>query len=72
VFLSARKGAETTQPKRCCYGDATMRSTISASKDDEMVRCLIPSLLDRCQVGVFELWVPGRTAACGCEVEDRP
>ena len=30
------------------------------------------SLLDRCQAGVFELWVPGGAAACGCKVEDRP
>jgi hypothetical protein len=30
------------------------------------------SLLDRCQAGVFELWVPGCAAACGCGVEDRP
>jgi hypothetical protein len=30
------------------------------------------SLLDPCQAGVFELWVPGGAAACGCEIEDGP
>src|SRR5690349_13049991 len=35
-------------------------------------RVTASSLLDRCQVGVFELWVPSGTAACACEVKDRP
>jgi hypothetical protein len=30
------------------------------------------SLLDRCQAGVFELWVPAAPRLCGCKVEDRP
>src|SRR6267154_2032131 len=30
------------------------------------------TLLDRCQAGVFELWVPSGVAARGCEVKDRP
>jgi len=35
-------------------------------------RAKASSLLDRCQAGVFELWVPGGAAARGCKVEDRP
>src|SRR6266851_1139647 len=35
-------------------------------------RAKTSSLPDRCQAGVFELWVPGGAAACGCKVEDRP
>ena len=35
-------------------------------------RAKASSLLDRCQAGVFELWVPSGAAACGSEVEDRP
>jgi hypothetical protein len=29
-------------------------------------------LFDRCQAGVFELWVPSGTATCGCKVKNRP
>src|SRR5258708_29782294 len=32
----------------------------------------VSSFISRCQAGVFELWVPGGAATCGCEVEDRP
>ena len=32
-------------------------------------RAKASSLLDRCQAGVFEHWVPSAAAACGCEVE---
>src|SRR5260370_40893775 len=35
-------------------------------------RAKASSLPGRCQASVFELWVPGGAAACGCEVEDRP
>src|ERR1700733_4612342 len=29
-------------------------------------------LLDRCQAGVFEFWVPGIAASGGCQVQDCP
>src|SRR5260370_7597478 len=32
----------------------------------------VSSFISRCQAGVFELWVPGGAATCGCAVEDRP
>jgi hypothetical protein len=69
--LRVQKDSETIQPERGCYADATLRSSLP--ENDEIVLCLIPSLLDRCcQAAVFKLWVPSGAAACGCEVEDRP